>query len=113
MGGGPQNAYRESTVEKGWEPLFYRVVRFTVINKLAILNILAFILTNLASFVTVIFAVLISKEDKFLDGTSLALSPSGLETLCSQSYAANNIAGLACISRRVGYVKFPTGSDRP
>ena len=78
------------------------VVReFIILNKLAIPNILAFILTNFGPFVTVIFAGHIRKEDKFLDGTSLALSfanitgnavsiglSSGLETLCSQSYGA-------------------------
>ena len=72
-----------------------------ILNKLALPNILAFILINFAPFVTVIFASHISKEEKFLDGSSLALSfanitgnaltiglSSGLETLCSQSYGA-------------------------
>ena len=78
------------------------VVReFVILHKLAIPNILAFTLTNFAPFLTVMFAGHISSEDKFLDGTSIALSfanvtgnafsiglSSGLETLCSQSYGA-------------------------
>ena len=32
MGGGPQNAYRGSTVEKGWEPLVYCIIFITYIE---------------------------------------------------------------------------------
>ena len=74
---------------------------FVIILKLALPIILAFILTNLAPFVTIIFAGHISIEEKYLDGSSIAISfanvtgsalsvglSSGLETLCSQSYGA-------------------------
>ena len=77
------------------------VKEFVIIHKLAVPNILSYILESLITFTTVIFAGNIGKEDKYLDGSSIAISfavvtgiiisiglSSGIETLCSQSYGA-------------------------
>ena len=74
---------------------------FFQLTKLAIPNAIAFIICNLATFISVIFAGHISVEKKYLDGSSIALSfanvtgnavtiglSSALDTLCSQAYGA-------------------------
>ena len=45
-----------------------------ILNKLAIPNALTFVIWNLAIVVSVIFTGHISKEQKYLDGSSVALS---------------------------------------
>ena len=72
-----------------------------ILNKLAIPNALTFVIWNLAIVVSVIFTGHISKEQKYLDGSSVALSfanvtgnavtiglSTALETLCSQAFGA-------------------------
>ena len=77
------------------------VKEFLFLTKLAIPNTLAFSLSSLTVVVSVFFTGHISKEDKYLDGSSIALSfanvtgnavtvglSTALETLCSQAYGA-------------------------
>ena len=80
---------------------FWIIKELFILNKLALPNSLAYILASLNKFICLVFAGHISSDEKFLDGSSIALSfthitggavsiglSSALATLCSQAYGA-------------------------